>query len=269
MGVNLRAEQITFSYRNGAPVLREVSLELRPGTVTGLFGPNGSGKSTLLRCLNGSLTPCAGRVLLGEHLLETMSRREIACRIAVVPQETPSDVPLTVRQMVLLGRFAHQGAWGQEPEKDRTITDHCMQRLGIASLAERRFSQLSGGERQRVVIARALAQQPSILLLDEPNSHLDLAHQLEVYRLVQSLAAEGLCVLIICHDLLISPLMVDIAVILHHGQLVASGPCKNVLTSAMLKEVFAVPVLISWQEPMRVFAALEPDHSDDDLPTAS
>jgi iron complex transport system ATP-binding protein len=132
-------------------------------------------------------------------------------------------------------------------------------------LAERSFSQLSGGERQRVVIARALAQQPSILLLDEPNTHLDLAHQLAVYQLVRSLAAEGLCVLIICHDLLIAPLMVDVAVVLQRGQLITSGPCQNVLTPAMLKEVFAVPFLISWQKPLRVSAVLETNHPEGNL----
>ena len=176
--MNLRAEQITFSYRRDATVLHEVNLEVRPGTVTGLFGPNGSGKSTLLRCLNGSLTPSAGQVFLNGQSFRAMTRREIARHIAVVPQDTPSNVPLTVRQMVLLGRFAHQGAWDQESEKDRAIAERCLDRLGIAALAERPFSQLSGGERQRTIIARALAQEADILLLDERNVHLDLAHQL-------------------------------------------------------------------------------------------
>ena len=252
--MNLRAEHVTFSYRNGATVLHEVSLEIRPGRVTGLFGPNGSGKSTLLRCLNGSLTPCAGRVLLDEQPLGTMTRTEVARHIAVVPQDTPPNVPLTVRQMVLLGRFPHQRAWDQESEKDRRIAECCLQRLGIASLAQRPFCHLSGGERQQTVIARALAQQPGILLLDEPNAHLDLAHQLEVYRLLRSLAAEEVGVLIICHDLLVSPLMVDTAVVLHRGRLVATGSCQDVLTSALLMEVFAAHVHISWQDPMQVFA---------------
>jgi iron complex transport system ATP-binding protein len=255
--MTLRAEQVTFAFARGKAVLHGVSLELLPGLVTGLYGPNGSGKSTLLRCLNGSLVPREGRVFLDEQPLATLSRRQIARRIAVVPQDTPADVPLTVRQMVLLGRFAHQGLWDQESEQDVRIAGSCMERVGIAALAHRPFSHLSGGERQRTVSARALAQQPSVLLLDEPNTHLDLAHQLEVYRLIRSFAAEGVGVLMICHDLLISPLMVDTALLLHQGRIVASGLCREVLTSASLREVFAAHVQITWSESLHVLAELQ------------
>jgi iron complex transport system ATP-binding protein len=245
--MNLRAERISFAYGSGPPVLRHVDLDLPPGAVTGLFGPNGSGKSTLLRCLNGSLRPQSGGVSLGDRPLARMGCREIARHVAVVPQDTPPDVPLTVREAVMLGRYAHGSAWAQNSIEDAMIVNQCMQRLAIAHLADRPFSQLSGGERQRTVIARALAQQGEVLLLDEPNAHLDLAHQLEVYRLAKALAREGQAVLIICHDLLVSPLMVDTALVLNRGQLVATGCPREVLASDLLTTVFGARVAISWE----------------------
>ncbi len=255
----LRADDITFAYGDRNPVLRNVSLELRPGIVTGLFGPNGSGKSTLLRCLSGSLSPASGQVVLNQREIGSMPRREIARHIAVVPQDTPADVPLTVRQMVMLGRYAHGTSWDQESPQDALIVDTCMARLGVAYLADRPFAHLSGGERQRTVIARALAQQGSILLMDEPNAHLDLAHQLQVYRLARFLAKEGQAVLMICHDLLVAPLMVDVAVVMHHGQIIATGSAPSVLTSQRLADVFDTTASITWEEGRRVIAQFAGD----------
>jgi iron complex transport system ATP-binding protein len=256
----LRADRITFAYGDGAAVLRDVSLELRPGVITGLFGPNGSGKSTLLRCLNGTLTPVSGEVRLDQHPIAAMTRRQIARSIAVVPQDTPPDTPLTVRQMVMLGRYAHATAWDQESPADGHSVAVCMARLGVAHLAQRPLGQLSGGERQRTIIARALAQQGSVLLMDEPNAHLDLAHQLEVYRLARTLAGEGQAVLLICHDLLVAPLMVDAAIAMHQGQIVAIGQAREVLTAQRLAEVFNTTARIAWDDGGRVIAqfAAEP-----------
>ena len=162
-------------------------------------------------------------MFLDGQAVAAMDRRAVARHVAVVPQDTPADVPLTVREVVMLGRYAHWSTWDQESPEDARIVERCLERMGIADLANRPFSHLSGGERQRAVIARALAQQGSVLLMDEPNTHLDLAHQLEVYRLARALAAEGQAVLIICHDLLVSPLMVDRAVVMDRGQIVAGG----------------------------------------------
>jgi len=250
----LRAENITFAYDPTEKVLQDVSMELQPGVVTGLFGPNGSGKSTLLRCLNGSLKPQAGHVFLDGKAVAAMDRRAVARCMAVVPQDTPVDVPLTVREVVMLGRYAHGIAWNQGSSEDARIVSDCLERLGIAELVNRPFCHLSGGERQRVVIARALAQQGSILLLDEPNAHLDLAHQLEVYRLARTLAAEGQSVLLICHDLLVSPLMVDTAVVKNGGKIVAIGPVREVLNASLLSQVFATQARISWDNASRVCA---------------
>ncbi len=183
-----------------------------------------------------------------------MDRRAVARHVAVVPQDTPVDVPLTVREAVMLGRYAHWSTWDQESPEDARIVAACLERLGIADLADRPFSRLSGGERQRAVIARALAQQGSVLLLDEPNTHLDLAHQLEVYRLARTLAAEGQSVSIICHDLLVSPLMVDRAVVMDGGKIVAIGPVHEVLDAKLLAQVFAMRASISWRDAATVCA---------------
>ena len=141
----LQAEHITFAYDATQNVLQDVSMELHPGVVTGLFGPNGSGKSTLLRCLNGSPKPQSGRVLLDGQAVATLDRRAVARVIAVVPQDTPADVPLTVHEVVMLGRYAHWSTWDQESSEDARIVGDCLERLGITDLADRPFSHLSGG----------------------------------------------------------------------------------------------------------------------------
>ncbi len=230
----------------GREILRGVTLTVRSGEVHAVMGPNGSGKSTLLRCLNGSLKPQFGQVFLDGQALAAMDRRAVARQVAVVPQDTRVDVPLRVHEVVMLGRYAHCNTWAQESSEDARIVAACLERLGIVALAGRPFGRLSGGERQWVVIARALAQQGSVLLLDEPNTHLDLAHQLEVYRLARTLAAEGQAVLIICHDLLISPLMVDTAAVMDRGRIVAIGPVRDVLDAKLLARVFATSASISW-----------------------
>jgi len=252
--MNLRAESITFGYDPAEPVLREVTLEVAPGRVTGLFGPNGCGKSTLLRCMNGSLRPQTGRVMLGGDSVGTMAPREVACQVAVVPQDTPHDVPFTAAQMVMLGRYARWDAWGQESPEDQKVVKACMDRMNVADLADRPFPELSGGERQRVVIARALAQQGRVLLLDEPALHLDIACQLDLYRLVRTLAAEGLAVLMVCHDILMAPLYVDTAVLMAGGRTFAEGPAPSALTADNIAAVFGAHTRIIWTDRAAVQA---------------
>ncbi len=233
--MNLRVENLSFAYRAGTPVLRKLNLEIAAGKVTGLFGPNGSGKSTLLRCLTGALRPQTGAVWCGDHRVDTLKPREVARRIAVVPQDTPHGVPLTTREMVALGRFAVN-------DEAAAVITASLVRVGAAELAERPFDELSGGERQRVVIARALAQETTVLLLDEPTTHLDVARQLELYRLARAMSREGRTVLMVCHDLLLAPLFVDEAVLLRGGCLLASGGPSAVLTSEHLLAAFGVGI---------------------------
>ncbi len=229
--MKLLVENLTFAYRRGTPVLRELNLEIAPGKVTGLFGPNGSGKSTLLQCLTGTLRPQTGVVWCGDQRVDSLAPREVARLIAVVPQDTPRGVPLTAREMVALGRFA----WGDE---DATLIPASLARVNAMELATRPFDELSGGERQRVVIARALAQQTPVLLLDEPATHLDVAHQLEVYRLARALALEGNTVLMVCHDLVLAPMFVDHIVLLAQGCKAGEGRPTDVLGEETLWAVY-------------------------------
>ncbi|NLW50688.1 MAG: ABC transporter ATP-binding protein [Candidatus Brocadiaceae bacterium] len=244
----LRAESITFAYDRSAPTLRGVTVELRPGVVTGLFGPNGGGKSTLLRCMNGALRPQSGRVCLDGRPIRDMPPREVARHVAVVPQDSSSAVPFTAGEVVLLGRYAHGGLWGGESDEDRRIAAAALAEVGASHLADRRFDQLSGGERRRVVIARALAQQGRVFLLDEPATHLDVAHQLELYRLTRTWARRGQAILIIAHDILVAPMFVDHAVLLNEGTVVAEGRPGDVLTADAIAAVFGCRMDVSWHD---------------------
>ena len=174
-----------------------------------------------------------------------MAPREIARHIAVVPQDTPTDVPFTVRQMIMLGRYAHWDTWGQEIADDRCVIQRCLERMDITSLAGRLFSELSGGERQRVILARALAQQGTVLLLDEPTSHLDIAHQLEFYRMVRELATEGQAVLMVCHDIFVAPMFVDVAILMVDGNLLSCGSADKVLSEQNIAAAYGVRAQIS------------------------
>jgi len=254
--MNLRAEEITFSYQPHRLVLNKVTLDVKPATVTALFGPNGSGKSTLLRCLNGTLRSQAGSVMLDNKRLDTMSRPEIARKIAVVPQDTSPDVPFTAGEMVMLGRFAHGNLWGEETPEDQTIVKQSLAQLNASNLAHRFFHCLSGGERQRIVLARALAQKTPVLLLDEPNIHLDIPRQLEMFRLVRNLACQGKAILMACHDIFMAPLFVDHAVLLRAGTVYASGPVRTVLTPDNLRAVFGTSIEVSWHKGFSFTAAL-------------
>ena len=182
--MELTAHGITAGY-GGEPVLRGVSLALKQGELVGLIGPNGCGKSTLLRCLSRRLRVTAGAVRLdGRDILE-WSHREVARRLAVVPQQEPALFEFTVRDLVLMGRYPHLERWKSETERDYRIVTEAIADANIAHLANRPVTQLSGGEHRRVLLARALAQQTPLLLLDEPTAHLDVTHQAELLTLVR------------------------------------------------------------------------------------
>ena len=249
-------ENITFAYKHAQSVLHEINLELKPGTVTAIFGPNGSGKSTLLRCINGTIQPQFGSVTIENCRVNSMSRQEIARMIAVVPQDTPSDIPFTVAEMVMLGRFAHRTVWDHETAEDRTIMRQALARLNAFDLASRPFNCLSGGERQRIILARALAQQTPVILFDEPDTHLDISHRLELYKLVRSLADEGKTIFMACHDIFTAPMFVDSVVLLQRGNIHAMGPTNSVLTSSNIAEVFGTSISISWQHNLSFTVSL-------------
>ncbi len=242
----LQTRNLIFGYDPRKTVLRGVTLDIRPGRVTGIFGPNGSGKSTLLRCLNGALKPQSGSVLLDDCPIERLTHRDIARKIAVVPQDLPPPVSFTVREMVMMGRFSRWDTWQQETADDHRIVNQSLARMELEQLANAPFDQISGGERQRVILARVLAQDTPILLLDEPSNHLDIAHQLETYRLARSLAQEGRTVLMICHDLLVVPMFTDHAVLLKAGAVYREGKPQDVLTSENIEQVFGTRLELHW-----------------------
>jgi len=239
--LQLRAEDLAFSY-GGRDVLGGVSLALGPGELVGVLGPNGSGKTTLVRCLMGFLAPRRGRVTLGARDVADWPRRELARRLAVVPQEMPTDFPLLVRELVLLGRVPHLPARGLgfESAHDRAVAEAALADAALTELADRPLHQLSGGELRRAFIARALAQEPPILILDEPTSSLDLRHQLGILELLRRRARAGAGILVVLHDLNLAASYCDRVVVLASGRVAAAGPPDVALDPAILSDVYGV-----------------------------
>jgi len=207
-------------------VLRGVDLELGTGELVGLVGRNGAGKTTLLRVATRVLAPRAGEVLLRGRPLAEHSRRELAREIAVVAQDTTLPFAFTVAELVLMGRAPHLGWLGFERAHDHALAEAALERLGLLHLAERSVLEISGGERQLVLIARALAQEAPVLLLDEPTAHLDLHHRLQVLGLLRELAREGRTVLVISHDLTLVARFCDRLALLSEGQLEVGSPAE-------------------------------------------
>ena len=222
-------------------VLRNVSAELRRGEVLGILGPNGSGKTTLLRLLSGTRVPLSGVVLLDGIPLDRLSRRAVAQRIAVVPQETHLAFDYTVMEMVLMGRHPHLGLFQLEGPHDFAIARDALRATGTEALESRQFNTLSGGEKQRVVIAAALAQSSDILLLDEPTASLDLGYQLDVAALLTRLNRErGVTIAISTHDLNLAASVCGTLVLIRDGSVIASGPVGEVLTPQNIATLYDV-----------------------------
>jgi len=243
-GVRIEAEGVGFRYL-GEPALEDVSLRVEPGEVVGLLGPNGSGKSTLVRILSGVLPGYDGSARLGGAEVRTVRRRDLASQLAVVPQETSFGFPFTVLQIVLMGRHPHLAGLAFETQHDVDLARAALDRCGAAHLEHRTIQDLSSGERQRVVFARALAQAPRALLLDEPTSFLDIRHQTELYDLVRELAAtDGTAVLTVLHDLNLAAEYCDRICLLRRGRVAAAGPTAEVFTYANLTTVFETEVYV-------------------------
>lgn len=237
-------DRVTFAF-GGLPVVRDVSLTLHGGRISGLLGPNGSGKSTLLRLAAGLLTPRRGMVRLAGQNLRTMGRGEIARRIAVVPQNALMPEGFTGWEVVFAGRTPHLGLLRGASAVDEAIVNRALALVDAAPFAERAVGELSGGERQRLLLARALAQEPSVLLLDEPTAHLDLPHQLSFLDLVLRLTREGgLAVLAVFHDLNLAAEYCDTIALMRAGSIVADGPPEQVLTPATISDVYGVEVSV-------------------------
>ena len=240
----LEVQNISINYGVCA-VVQDVSFALEAGKIVALLGANGAGKTTLLKSLNGALPTSAGEIRLDGKLIENYSRREIARKIAVIAQETETKFPVSVLEFVLSGRFAHGAAFGWETPRDLQIALNSLERCDLNNYENRSMNQLSGGERQRVVLARALATEAKILLLDEPTANLDLAHQALLFRLIKErcLSCESAAI-VITHDLNLASEFADEILLLKNGKIIAEGSPDKVLTEDNLQKVFDVKVLL-------------------------
>jgi iron complex transport system ATP-binding protein len=258
-----QVERLQFRYRkdSGAHtgsererdgwVLKGLTFEVRTGEIVGVIGPNGSGKTSLLKLLARILRPQEGAVTLFGRAIADMQQVEVARTVALVPQESPILFPFTITEMVLMGRFPHHqvvgglGGLGWEGPEDIRLAEEAMKETDVAHLADRLINDVSGGERQRVIIARALTQQPRVLLLDEPTAFLDLHHQLDICRILRRLnEAWGLTVVLVSHDLNLASQYCDRLLLLKDGVVYRTGPPADVIRPEVLEAVYGCQVLV-------------------------
>lgn len=238
------AENINFSYA-AKQVMEDVSFAVDEAQIVAIIGPNGSGKTTLLKIINGTLFPNTGQMLIDGKDTSRWSRQEIARKVAIVPQETAVIFPFYAEEIVLMGRFPHLSNYRFEDKKDYRIVHEAMEKTDTLAFATRRFDELSAGERQRVLIARALAQESKVLLLDESTVFLDLKHQLQFLTLLRQLnTAQQLTVIFVTHDINLAAQNADRIILLYSGEIYAIGKPAEVITAANIKEVYDVGVLI-------------------------
>lgn len=237
----LQAVHLNFAYTD-PPVLHDVSLDLYPGQVVALIGPNGSGKSTLIKLLCGLLHG-TGQILLENRPLPRWRKRLLARRVAYLPQNPSHDPADRVADVLRLGRACYWAAFGLETEHDLRVADQVAELLQLTNLLDRRMDELSGGQRQRVFIGRCLVQEPAMLLLDEPNTFLDLKHQVDVLKLLQNLAHEhSLAVLMASHDLNLAGAFADQLLLMSDGRITARGPTADVLRPDLIEQAYGLPM---------------------------
>jgi len=247
-GILFEVRELSFAWPRGREVLCNISMTLQAGEFLGVLGPNGAGKSTLLHLLTGWVSPVRGSVHYRGREVAHWNRRAFAREVAVVPQAEERVFPCTAEEVVLMGRYAHQPVLaGFDDEEDRTIARNVLERVGLQGFAHRRMHQLSGGEAQRVLLARALAQCPNVLLLDEPTANLDLGFQRETFRLLEDLNRDGkgITILAISHDLNLAGMYCRRLALLHGGRFVADGSPAEVLTEERLSDVYRTPVRVN------------------------
>jgi iron complex transport system ATP-binding protein len=221
-----------------------VTLDVSAGRMTALLGPNGAGKSSLLQLMLGLLAPTAGRIEFGGRPLAAWTRRALARKIGVVPQGEVEAL-FTVREIVAMGRYPHLGRWQRERECDVAAIAGAMRRCAVDDFAGRWLTTLSGGERQRVRLARALAQEPSVLVLDEPTTSLDVRHEMATFELLRALRDDGVTIVLATHNLNLAARYADDLVLLERGRVIAQGPAQDVITGDRISRVYEWPVAIA------------------------
>lgn len=244
--MTLAAESITFAFRNDQFVFRDLSLKMDPGQVLVLLGGNGAGKTTLLRTLAGQLRPQSGQVILDNRGIDQWSRREVAQRLAMMPQSERCEAAFSVRDMVRLGRAAHRGWWMPLTDKDERAVDQALIATGMVELADQLVTTLSGGQWRRAILARSLAQDTAVLLLDEPTSGLDLKHQYECLAQVRhAVRQKQLIAVLTLHDLNQAAMFADRVALLASQQILAVGDCASVLTADLIQQAYGIRVSIA------------------------
>ncbi len=242
----IRFDDVVLRYpRTTHPAVNGVSLDAPRGALTAIVGPNGSGKSTLVRALLGRLAPERGHVTIDGTSITTLSRLDMAKRVALVPQREEPAFPLVVRDFIALGRYAHGGMFSGETPADRDAIERAAQRTGSVEYLARRTIELSGGEWQRVRIARALAQGGEALVLDEPTAFLDVAHEMALFELLDALARDGRAVLLVSHQLNLVARFATRIALLHAGAVAAFGSPDDVMRGDLLERVYEWPLLVS------------------------
>jgi len=248
MEAAIKVEGLFFSY-DERMVLEGIDLSVGRGEFWGILGPNGAGKSTLLQIIGGWLRPQRGEVRLFSRLLVDWPRTELARRMALIPQKFEVSFPFTVEQLVMFGRHPHRRSLFFDSDEDRRVVQRCLEETGMAALADRPWHNLSGGEQKRVMVARALAQQPQVLLMDEPAAHLDIRQQVALLKMVDDIRRrEGLTVLAVMHDLNLAAAFCGRLALLKQGRMVVSGSLEEVMTYRHLREVFETDVYVGVNE---------------------
>ncbi|HKM13581.1 MAG TPA: ABC transporter ATP-binding protein [Candidatus Methanomethylophilaceae archaeon] len=241
----LKTKNLYYSYKE-KPVLEDINFDLVPGEILGILGPNGCGKTTLLGNLNKNFSPKGGCVMINDTDLEDLKKKDIAREIAVIPQSNEIKFSFTVREIVSMGRMPFQQSFQGESTNDIEIIEDAIEKTGISDMANRYINTMSGGERQKVIIARAMAQTPKILLMDEPTLHLDISAQFDVLDMIRALSRnEGLTVVIVSHDLPMIARYCDRIILIHDHKIHSVGKTEDVLTPGNMRTVFGVDAELS------------------------
>ncbi len=240
----VRAKNLSYAY-DGSTVLKNLSFTVNTGEFFIVIGPNGSGKTTLMKIIAGFIKSRGGELEIKGRPIKTIKRKMLARQIAFVPQQVPTDFPFAVEDVVLFGRSPHLGTFGLESRKDILLAQQAMKFTEVSHLARRRLNQLSGGESQRVFIARAICQDPDIIVLDEPTASLDIAHQLRIMDMMEKMKKEkNITVIMVSHDVNLAAMYADKLMLINAGQQVRVGPPGEVLTYKTLESVYGCPLLV-------------------------
>jgi iron complex transport system ATP-binding protein len=244
----IKAVNLEFGYNEQDMLLKDFNLKVESGDFLGLIGPNGAGKTTILRILSGFLEPLSGEVILKEKDIANVSSRKRAGIMAVVPQFVMTPMPYTVRQIVEMGRTASLPLFAPLSRHDKEIVQQSIDDMDLGSLSSHRFNELSGGERQRTIIAAALAQQPELLLLDEPTAALDLGHKIKLMRILKKQQERGIAVMVISHDIELMARHCKCLSLLYKGKILASGTAKEVIQPHLIKQAYDCDVEVKYAQ---------------------